>query len=92
MSEVATQPATVPARIPKTPAQRAALALRTSKTEQHLITLAAKHTGIVEIKDKAGRDQAHSAAMELMRARTTVAETAKTAREDATKFSQAVIA
>lgn len=74
------------------PAVRAQIALGTSKTEAQLIELAAKHAGITEIKDKAGRDQAHGAAMELMRARTTVADVAKKARDDATKFSKAVIA
>jgi hypothetical protein len=72
--------------------ERAALALQSSKTEQHLLTLAAKHASITEVKDKAGREQAHGAAMELTRARTTVEKAAKEARDDATKFSKAVIA
>lgn len=71
--------------------QRAQIALGTSKTEADLIALATKHTSITEIKDKAGREQAHGAAMELMRARTTIADVAKKARDDATKFSKAVI-
>lgn len=71
---------------------RARLALASSKTEADLIALAAKHQCITEIKDKAGREQAHGAAMELMRARTTIANVSKAAREDATKFSRAVIA
>lgn len=74
------------------PAERAQIALNTSKTEAALVALAAKNTGIVEIKDKAGRDQAHGAAMELMRTRTTIADLSKKARDDATKFSKAVIA
>lgn len=73
------------------PATRAAIALQSSKTEYDLRTLAGKHASIREIKDKAGREQAHSAAMELMRARTAVADVAKKARDDATKFSKAVI-
>ena len=47
-----------------TQSQRAALALNTSQTEAHLLALAAKHAGITEIKDQAGRQQAHGAAME----------------------------
>lgn len=80
---------------PKTelaPIERAALALESSKTEQHLKTLATKHASITVVKDKAGREQAHGAYMEVMRARTAVDKAAKDAREDATKFSKAVIA
>lgn len=74
------------------PALRAQIALGTSKTEAALVELAAKHQSITEIKDKAGREQAHGAAMELMRTRTTIADLSKRARDDATKFSRAVIA
>lgn len=80
---------------PKTelaPIERAAIALESTKTEQHLIALATKHQSITVVKDKAGREQAHGAYMELMRARTTVEKASKEAREDATKFSKAVIA
>lgn len=72
--------------------QRAALALNSSKTEQHLVELSQKHTSITVIKDKAGREQAHGAAMELLKARTAIEKVSKTARDDATKFSKAVIA
>lgn len=74
------------------PTERAALALQSTKTEQHLLALATKHAAITVVKDKAGREQAHGAAMELTRARTAVEKAAKEAREDATKFSKAVIA
>lgn len=74
------------------PTERAAIALESSKTEQHLKTLAAKHASITVVKDKAGREQAHGAYMEVMRARTAVEKAAKNAREDANKFSKAVIA
>lgn len=70
---------------------RAALAMGSSKTEQDLKALAVKNVSIVAIVDRAGREQAHGAAMELKRARTAIASTAKTARDDATKFSRAVI-
>jgi hypothetical protein len=86
MIEESAAPAVVP------PAERAALALGTSKTEKDLLTLATKHVGITEIKDKAGREQAHGAAMELMRARTQIKKVADEAREDAKKFNQAVLA
>lgn len=74
------------------PAERAALALNSSQTERDLRELAVKHAGIQVIKDKAGRDQAHGAAMEVKRARTAVERIGKEARDDATKFSKAVIA
>jgi len=47
---------------------------------------------IVAVVDKAGREQAHGAAMELKRARTMIERVSKEAREDSTKFSKAVIA
>lgn len=74
------------------PSERAALALNSSQTERDLRELAVKHASIQAIKDKAGRDQAHGAAMEVKRARTTVERIGKEARDDATKFSKAVIA
>lgn len=74
------------------PAERAALALNSSQTERDLLALATKHASIQVIKDKAGRDQAHGAAMEVKRARTTIERTGKEARDDANKFSKAVIA
>lgn len=72
--------------------QRAALALNTTETEKHLRELASKHKSITEIKNKDGREQAHGAAMELLKARTSIEKVSKTARDDATKFSKAVIA
>lgn len=71
---------------------RAAVALNSSKTEAQLREMAAKYTHITAVVDKAGRDQAHGAGMELKRARTTIEKVAKDARDDATKFSKAVIA
>lgn len=72
--------------------QRAAIALGSSKTELHLKELATKHNELTVIKDKTGREQVHGAAMELLKARTAISAVSKTAREDATKFSKAVIA
>lgn len=72
--------------------QRAVLALNSTETEKHLRELATKHADITVIKNKAGRDQAHGAAMELKNARVLIEKTSKEARDDATKFSKAVIA
>lgn len=71
---------------------RAQLALKSSKTEVALLALSKKNVAIVAITNKAGREQAHGAAMELKTTRTDIEKIAKAAREDATKFSKAVIA
>jgi hypothetical protein len=73
-------------------AERAAIALGSSKTEADLKALAVKHANITKVVDKTGREQAHRAAMEVLTARTTIQKVAKEARDDATKFSKAVIA
>ncbi|CAM2167910.1 Phage coiled coil domain protein [Burkholderia latens] len=72
--------------------ERAAVALGTSERETELRALVAKSTDIVEIKNAAGRDQCHAAAMLLRTARTSIRKVGKDARDDATKFSKAVIA
>lgn len=72
--------------------ERADLALDAGATEKHLRELVAKSASITEIKDKTGREQCHRAAMELADARIAIQKTGKAAREDATKFSKAVIA
>jgi len=71
---------------------RAALALGSKQTEADLHDLAAKNKDIVKVIDKSGREQAHGAAMELKRARTSIEKVSKDARDDANKFSKAVIA
>ena len=71
---------------------RAAVALSSSKTRQDLMVMAAKSAHLVEIKNKAARDEIHGAAMALVGARTAISKTGKAARDDATKFSKAVIA
>lgn len=71
---------------------RAALALSSEKTRQDLQALVAKSANIREVKNAAGRDEAHGAAMALVRARTTITKTGKAAREDAAAFQKAVIA
>ncbi|MFM2253768.1 MAG: hypothetical protein RJB68_2105, partial [Pseudomonadota bacterium] len=80
------EPATLPVEA------RAAVALKSSETETQLRELASKNKAIVAIIDKPGREQAHGAAMELKRTRTAIQATGKAARDDATKFSKAVIA
>lgn len=89
------EPATEQANtLPAAPEERAALALNATKTAADLRALVEKHTPLkgIEVKDKATRDQLHGAGMELRTARTTIEKTAKAARDDATKFSKAVIA
>jgi len=71
---------------------RAALALSSDQTRKDLQALVAKSINIREVKNAAGRDEAHSAAMALVRARTTITKTGKAAREDAAAFQKAVIA
>ncbi|WP_134046485.1 hypothetical protein [Paraburkholderia caballeronis] len=72
--------------------ERASLALNSSENRTKLAELVAQSTSIVEIKNAAARDQAHAAAMTLRGRRTEIRRTGKEARDDATKFSKAVIA
>lgn len=74
------------------PEARAAVALSSSQTEIDLRALAIKNVNITQVIDKPGREQAHGAAMEIKRARVAIEKTGKDARDDATKFSKAVIA
>ncbi len=71
---------------------RAALALGSDKARTELAELVKKSANIVEVKNSAGREECHSAAMVLVRARTNIEKIGKAARDDATKFSKAVIA
>lgn len=72
--------------------ERAALALGTSERETQLALLVSESSTIVAIKNNAGRDQCHSAAMKLRTTRVEIEKAGKAAREDATAFSKAVIA
>lgn len=72
--------------------QRAALALGVDEGEKELIALSKKYVDIKEIKNPAGRQQCHAAAMELGTARIATTKTGETAREDANAFQKAVIA
>lgn len=71
---------------------RAALALSSEQTRKDLKELVAKSANIREVKNTAGRDECHGAAMALVKARTTITKTGKAAREDAKAFQSAVIA
>ncbi len=72
--------------------ERAQVALNSSATEKELAALSVKFKDIVVVKDKDQRADCHSALMEVKKARTGIESTGKTARDDANKFSKAVIA
>lgn len=73
------------------PADRALIVLNSTKTEADLLAMVEEAATITEIKDKAGREQAHRVGMKLRSARTTIQKTGKSARDDATAFCNAVI-
>lgn len=70
---------------------RAALAFGSDKARADLAELVAKSVAIIEVKNTAGREECHGAAMALIRARTSIEKIGKAAREDAQAFSKAVI-
>lgn len=70
---------------------RAAVALGSSKAEAELIELAGKSKAITAITNKDGRTECHAAAMTAKEARINIEKAGKSAREDATAFSKAVI-
>jgi len=72
--------------------QRAAVALGSDRARSELAALVKKSASIREVKNTAGREECHGAAMVLVKARTTIQKTGKAARDDATQFSKAVIA
>jgi hypothetical protein len=74
------------------PADRAALVLNSIKTEADLKQLATSLKAITLVNSPSGREQAHALAMTARSARTTIEKAGKAARDDATKFSKAVIA
>lgn len=71
---------------------RASLVLNSTKTEADLKQLATSLKAITLVNSQAGREQAHALAMTARTARTTIEKAGKVARDDATKFSKAVIA
>lgn len=72
--------------------ERAQIALKSSETEHRLVELSSAYKSITTITNKDGREECHSALMVIRNTRTAIERTAKAAREDATKFSKAVIA
>jgi hypothetical protein len=71
--------------------ERAAIALGTPEHEKKLRELVTQSASIIEIKNADARTQCHSAYMVLKNARVEIEKAGKTAREDATAFSKAVI-
>lgn len=74
------------------PSERAALALKSTAVETELRALVVSSADITAVIDKAGREQAHRIAMVLKAKRVDIEKDGKAARDDATKFSKAVIA
>lgn len=71
--------------------QRAAVALNSSSIEVELHAMVTQSADLVEILNPAAREQIHRAAMNLKGMRVNIEKTGKEARDDATKFSKAVI-
>lgn len=72
--------------------ERAAVALGETANAAKLRELVAKYADILSVTNADGREQAHRAGMVLLKTRTGIRATGKAARDDATKFSKAVIA
>jgi hypothetical protein len=77
--------------IPLTVQERAIRAIGLEKTVAELREIASASVSITEITNKAGYDQAHQARMVLRGVRIDIEKRGKSAREDATKFREAVI-
>lgn len=73
-------------------ADRAMIALASTATEKHLHELVSNSKGILTVTSSDDRMEAHRAGMALKKARTTIKDKGKAAREDAQAFSKAVIA
>lgn len=71
---------------------RAALALLATETEKQLRDLLSASKSIVTVTNKGGREECHAQYMLLKNARVAVEKRGKEVRDDATKFSKAVIA
>lgn len=70
--------------------QRAAVALGTAEHEQRLIALVKESERITDVKNKAGRDECHTAYMVLKNTRISITGLADNATEDAKAFTKAV--
>ena len=71
--------------------QRAIIALNSTQTEADLQAIKERMALITEIKNKASRDECHSLYMTAVRCGTSIREAGKSARDDANKFSKAII-
>lgn len=87
---MSTEIATLPTVL--TVQQRAKQSLAIPRTEDELIALAKSTADITVITNADGREQVHQAMMVLKNNRCDIQRLGKQAREDATKFSKAVIA
>lgn len=74
------------------PVERAIVALSFETVKAEVSKLATQYADITAISNKAGRDQAHAAAMTLKNRRVEIQRRAKEVREDAVAFQKAVIA
>lgn len=74
------------------PVERAVAALGFDTVKAEVEKLATQYADITAISNKAGRDQAHGAAMALKAKRVEIQKRAKEVREDALAFQRAVIA
>lgn len=72
--------------------ERAEQSLAFADTKEKLAELAKQSERIVEITNSAGREECHAARMRLKNMRIEIGKRGKEARDDATKFSKAVIA
>lgn len=72
--------------------ERAAVALGAAEHERKLVELSTKYADITAIANNAGREQVHSAYMELKNTRISIESAGEGARDDANKFQKAVIA
>jgi hypothetical protein len=70
--------------------ERAAVALGTPKYEKELRELVAQSATLTEVKNKAAREQVHTAAMKLLKSRTGLVAVGDAATEDAKAFTKAV--
>ena len=72
--------------------QRAAVALESRQSRGRTRRLPSRRSASRRLQTVAGRQECHSAAMAATKARTAIVQAGKAARDDATRFSKAVIA
>ena len=92
MSRAALSSMRLPTMATLPPTERAVAALSFDAVKAEVEKLATQYADITAISNKAGRDQAHSAAMALKSKRVEIQRRAKEVREDAVAFQKAVIA